>query len=31
VRSVPVGCHGQPQSLLVTLPPLVVAVFKAPS
>jgi 1,4-alpha-glucan branching enzyme len=31
VRSVPVACHGHPQSLVLTLPPLVVTVFKVAS
>jgi 1,4-alpha-glucan branching enzyme len=31
VRSAPVACHGHPQSLVLTLPPLVTVVFKAAS
>jgi 1,4-alpha-glucan branching enzyme len=31
VESVPVARHGHPQSLVMTLPPMVVVVFKAPS
>jgi 1,4-alpha-glucan branching enzyme len=29
VRSVPVACHGHPQSIVITLPPLAVVVFKS--
>jgi 1,4-alpha-glucan branching enzyme len=31
VRTDPVTCHGRPQSLVLTLPPLAVTAFKAPS
>ena len=29
VRSVPVACHGRPQSIVITLPPLAVVAFKS--